>query len=76
MIIKKVYANDFFGEILPPGWLPGHGAISVEEAAAQNIPFGLIAFLSNILRLLTIVAGLYGLFNLFESSIFILFKAI
>ena len=51
-------ANDIIGEIKPPSWLSKHGATEVGEN------FGLINFFSNALRLLTVVAGLWGVLNL------------
>jgi len=49
---------DVFGNINPPGWLTKHGAVEVGPG------FGLINFLSNVLKLATVVAGLFGLINL------------
>lgn len=50
--------QDIIGEINPPGFLEKHGSVEVGEG------FGLINFLSNILRLAIVVAGLFGLINL------------
>lgn len=52
----SVYAIQFFGEVAPP---PG-----VAEYNAAGNEFGLILFVSNIIRLIVIIAGVFSLFNL------------
>ncbi len=52
----SLYAIQFFGRVAPP---PGVGAYNHGGEG-----FGLILFVSNIIRLITIVAGAFSLFNL------------
>lgn len=52
----SLYAIQFFGRVAPP---PGVGAYNQGGEG-----FGLILFVSNIIRLITIVAGAFSLFNL------------
>lgn len=52
--------DEIIGDIVPPSWLPEHGGVGVTDPGG----FGLINFFSNVLRLLTIIAGLWGLLNL------------
>jgi len=55
--------EDVIGEISPPEWIKKHGSVEVEAN------FGLINFISNILRLVTVVAGLFTVFNLLLAGI-------
>jgi len=64
IITPIVFAKDTFGHIAAPDWLSKWGTYS--DVVGPN--FGLIKFLSNILRLLTVIAGLYGMFNLIMAG--------
>lgn len=52
--------NNIIGDIQPPSWLEKHGGVGVTDPGG----FGLINFFNNVLRLLTVVAGLFALLNL------------
>ena len=61
-----LYAQEsIIGEIKPPGWLEKHG--SVEVGGERG--FGLINFFSNILKLMTVVAGLFAAVNLIFAGL-------
>ncbi len=65
-LISLAYAQDsIIGEVQPPGWLGKHGSTEVGGEGG----FGLINFFSNVLRLLTIVAGLFAVINLILSGL-------
>jgi hypothetical protein len=55
---KAENGDSIIGDIQPPGWLEKHGETEIGPG------FGLINFFSNILRLVTIAAGLFGFINL------------
>lgn len=51
------------GTINPPSWLEKHGSIEVGPG------FGLITFFNNVLKIITIIAGLVGVFNLITAGL-------
>ena len=51
---------DIIGTISPPPWMKEWGP----KAAEVGPEFGLIIFFNNILKLATVIAGLFGLINL------------
>lgn len=55
LLNASILVYQFFGQVQPP---PG-----VREYS-QNGQFGLLVFMSNIIRLVTIIAGIWSLFNL------------
>ena len=55
MSTVSLYAIQFFGTVAPP---PGVAAYNAGGT------FGMIQFVSNIIRLIAIIAGLFSLFNL------------
>jgi len=57
--------NDIVGEITPPGWMKKWGP----KATEVGPEFGLIIFFSNILKLLTVVAGLFAMVNLILAGL-------
>ena len=67
LLIPKAYAQDdeIIGTITPPSRLEKHGSLEVGGEGG----FGLINFLSNILRLISVVAGLWALVNLLLAGI-------
>ncbi|HUV46884.1 MAG TPA: hypothetical protein VMW29_02000 [Candidatus Bathyarchaeia archaeon] len=67
LLIPKAYAQDdeIIGTINPPSWLEKHGSLEVGGEGG----FGLINFLSNVLRLISVVAGLWALVNLLLAGI-------
>lgn len=57
--------EDIIGEIKPPDWLAKHGATTVEGEGG----FGLINFFSNMLKLMTVAAGLFAVVNLIFAGL-------
>jgi len=54
-------ADDVVGKITPPDWLTDKWG---KDSTTIGPNFGLIIFLSNVLKLLIVLAGLFGLLNL------------
>ena len=67
LIPCQALADEVIGEVEPPGWLEKWGAASPEEASAGN-PFGLIKFFNNLIKLISLVAGLYAIYNLIMAG--------
>lgn len=59
MLVNQLIAQSIWGELKPPP-----GVREFNEAAGGGDNIGIVVFASSIIRLITIVAGVWSLFNL------------
>lgn len=59
-------AADIFGQVSPP---PG---VAAYDTASGSLNFGLLLFVSNVIKLVVIIAGIFGLFNVIAAGYTIL----